>query len=75
MIPQPNIALAHAQITNPDFKQTIFTFINPDYHILLTTTIIQTPLHLPNPNTLIIQQPDPFRLTQLYQLPPAVAPS
>ncbi|WP_260843425.1 P-loop NTPase family protein, partial [Staphylococcus epidermidis] len=65
LIPHPNIPLPHPQITQPHLDQTMLTFINHHYHILLTTTIIQTRLDLPNPNTLIIQDADPFPLSQL----------
>ena len=67
-MPDANIAVAHGQMTERDLEETMLSFINHEYDILVTTTIIETGVDVPNANTLIIEEADRFGLSQLYQL-------
>ena len=55
-------------MTERDLEETMLSFINHEYDILVTTTIIETGVDVPNANTLIIEEADRFGLSQLYQL-------
>ena len=68
LMPEANIAVAHGQMTERDLEETMLSFINGEYDILVTTTIIETGVDVPNANTLIIEEADRFGLSQLYQL-------
>ena len=68
LMPEANIAVAHGQMTERDLEETMLSFINHEYDILVTTTIIETGVDVPNANTLIIEEADRFGLSQLYQL-------
>ncbi|MBO1199524.1 transcription-repair coupling factor [Staphylococcus simiae] len=68
LMPDANIAVAHGQMTERDLEETMLSFINHEYDILVTTTIIETGVDVPNANTLIIEDADRFGLSQLYQL-------
>ena len=68
LMPEANIAVAHDRQTERDLEETMLSFINGEYDILVTTTIIETGVDVPNANTLIIEEADRFGLSQLYQL-------
>lgn len=68
LVPDASIGVAHGQMTERDLEETMLDFINGDYDILVTTTIIETGVDVPNANTLIIEEADRFGLSQLYQL-------
>ncbi|MFZ8101441.1 TRCF domain-containing protein, partial [Staphylococcus arlettae] len=67
-LPAENIGVAHGQMTERDLEETMLGFINHEYDVLVTTTIIETGVDVPNANTLIIEEADRFGLSQLYQL-------
>jgi transcription-repair coupling factor (superfamily II helicase) len=68
LMPNAYIGVAHGQMTERDLEETMIDFINHEYDILVTTTIIETGVDVPNANTLIIEEADRFGLSQLYQL-------
>lgn len=68
LIPEATIAYAHGQMTENQLENVIFNFLNGDYDILVTTTIIETGVDMPNANTLIVENADRYGLSQLYQL-------
>lgn len=68
MMPDARIAVAHGQMSERELEETMLGFINGEYDILVTTTIIETGVDVPNANTLIIEDADRFGLSQLYQL-------
>lgn len=68
LMPDANIAVAHGQMTERDLEETMLSFINGEFDVLVTTTIIETGVDVPNANTLIIEEADRFGLSQLYQL-------
>jgi transcription-repair coupling factor (superfamily II helicase) len=68
LVPEARIAIAHGQMPEEQLEKVMMDFIAGRYDILVTTTIIQLGLDMPNVNTLIIDQADRFGLAQLYQL-------
>jgi len=68
LVPEARIAIAHGRMPEEQLEKVMTDFIAGKYDILMTTTIIQLGLDMPNVNTLIIDQADRFGLAQLYQL-------
>jgi transcription-repair coupling factor (superfamily II helicase) len=68
LVPEARLAIAHGQMPEEQLEKVMTDFIAGKYDILVTTTIIQLGLDMPNVNTLIIDQADRFGLAQLYQL-------
>ncbi|MFO7711941.1 MAG: transcription-repair coupling factor, partial [Dehalococcoidia bacterium] len=67
-VPEARIAIAHGQMHEEQLEKVMTDFMEGEYDVLLTTTIIQLGLDMPNVNTLIIDRADKFGLGQLYQL-------
>jgi len=67
-VPEARIAIAHGQMHEEQLEKVMTDFIAGRYDVLLTTTIIQLGLDMPNVNTLIVDRADRFGLGQLYQL-------
>ncbi len=68
IVPDANVAYAHGQMHERQLEKIMFDFINGDIDVLVSTTIIETGLDIPNTNTIIIHDADRFGLSQLYQL-------
>ena len=68
LIPEANIRFAHGQMNKILLEDIMNDFINHKFDILVSTTIIETGIDIPNANTLIIYDADRFGLSQLYQL-------
>ena len=68
LVPEARIAIAHGRMPEEQLEKVMTDFIASKYDILVTTTIIQLGLDMPNVNTLIIDRADRFGLAQLYQL-------
>jgi transcription-repair coupling factor (superfamily II helicase) len=68
LVPEARIAIAHGRMPEEQLEKVMTDFIAGRYDVLVTTTIIQLGLDMPNVNTLIIDQADRFGLAQLYQL-------
>ena len=68
LVPDANVAFAHGQMKERELEDIMYDFINGDIDVLVSTTIIETGLDIPNANTMIIQEADRFGLSQLYQL-------
>jgi len=68
LVPEARIAIAHGQMPEEQLEKVMTDLIAGKHDILVTTTIIQLGLDMPNVNTLIIDQADRFGLAQLYQL-------
>jgi len=67
-VPEAAISIAHGQMSEDKLEKVITEFAAGKSNVLVTTTIIQLGLDMPNTNTLIIDNADKFGLTQLYQL-------
>jgi len=68
LIPEAKISIAHGQMHEDELRKTMTEFISHESDVLVTTTIIESGLDMPNVNTLIINHADKMGLTQLYQL-------
>ena len=68
LIPQAKIAITHGRLEGKEIEKIMEDFINKKYNILLTTTIIESGMDIPNVNTLIVENAQRFGLSQLYQL-------
>jgi len=68
LVPEARIAIAHGRMPEEQLEKVMTDFIAGKYDILVTTTIIQLGLDMPNVNTLLIDRADRFGLAQLYQL-------
>ncbi|MFC1668771.1 transcription-repair coupling factor [Spirochaetota bacterium] len=68
LMPEISIAVAHGQMHEHELEDIMIDFMNKKYDLLLSTTIIESGLDIPNVNTIIINRADTFGLSQLYQL-------
>lgn len=68
LLPDAEIAYAHGQMNERELESIMLDFINGEIDVLVSTTIIETGLDIPNVNTIIIQDADRLGLSQLYQL-------
>jgi len=68
LVPEGRICIAHGQMSEGELERVMTDFVNHRSDILVTTTIIESGLDMPNVNTLIVDQADKLGLTQLYQL-------
>ena len=66
--PHARIAVAHGQMDELDLENVLLEFIDQKYDILVSTSIIETGVDMPNVNTILINRADMFGLAQLYQL-------
>lgn len=68
LVPDAKIAVAHGQMSEIALENVLMAFMSGEYDVLVTTTIIETGVDLPNVNTLYIEDADRMGLSQLYQL-------
>lgn len=68
LVPDANVAFAHGQMSERELEKIMVDFVEGDIDVLVSTTIIETGLDIPNVNTIIIHDSDRFGLSQLYQL-------
>src|SRR5690606_11211351 len=67
-VPEASIVIGHAQMPEDKLEEVMSAFARGDYDVLLSTSIIESGLDIPNANTLIVDRADWFGLAQLYQL-------
>lgn len=68
MLPNLRIRYAHGQMSNRKLEKIMMDFLNYEFDVLISTTIIETGLDIPRVNTILINDADYFGLSQLYQL-------
>ncbi|NMD33453.1 MAG: transcription-repair coupling factor [Firmicutes bacterium] len=68
MFPEAAVAVGHGRMPESSLERIMDDFINGRYQILVSTTIIEAGLDIPNVNTLLVYDADQFGLAQLYQL-------
>ncbi|MCQ8262917.1 transcription-repair coupling factor [Streptococcus suis] len=68
LVPEATIGYVHGQMSEIQLENTLYAFVEGEYDILVTTTIIETGVDIPNANTLFIENADYMGLSTLYQL-------
>ena len=68
LVPEARIAVGHGQMNESLLEDTMIGFINGEQDVLISTTIIESGIDIPNANTMIIMDADRYGLSQLYQL-------
>jgi transcription-repair coupling factor (superfamily II helicase) len=68
LVPKARIVVGHGQMDSDELEEVMTKFVNGDADVLLSTTIIESGLDIPNANTIIIDRADRFGLSDLYQL-------
>ncbi|PYZ91550.1 transcription-repair coupling factor [Salipaludibacillus keqinensis] len=68
LVPEANVQFAHGRMTETELETVMLDFLEGNTEVLVTTTIIETGVDIPNVNTLIINNADRMGLSQLYQL-------
>jgi transcription-repair coupling factor (superfamily II helicase) len=68
LVPEARITYAHGQMNRDQLENTLSDFIDHHFDVLVSTTIIETGVDIPNTNTLIIHDADKLGLSQLYQI-------
>jgi transcription-repair coupling factor (superfamily II helicase) len=68
LVPGARVEIGHGQMGEAELEQVMLDFWHREFDILVSTTIIESGLDIPNANTLIVERADMFGLAQLYQL-------
>lgn len=68
LVPEANVAFAHGQMKERELERIMYSFIEGQVDVLVSTTIIETGMDISNVNTIIIHDADNMGLSQLYQL-------
>ena len=68
LVPEASVAIGHGQMAAKTLEQTMIDFVDGKIDVLVSTTIIESGLDIPNANTIIIDRADRFGLSDLYQL-------
>jgi transcription-repair coupling factor (superfamily II helicase) len=68
LVPEARVGYIHGKMTEAQLEGVLFDFLRGEYDVLVTTTIIETGIDIPNANTLFVENADRMGLSQLYQL-------
>ncbi len=68
LVPDARVAVGHGKMSEQELEKVILDFLDGEYDVLVSTTIIETGVDIPNVNTLIVHDADKMGLSQLYQL-------
>ena len=68
LVPDARIAVGHGQMNERELEDIMFSFVEGEKDVLISTTIIEAGLDIPNVNTILILEADHYGLSQLYQL-------
>lgn len=68
LVPEVRIGYIHGQMSEATLEGVLYDFIRGEYDVLVTTSIIETGVDIPNVNTLFVEDADRMGLSQLYQL-------
>jgi transcription-repair coupling factor (superfamily II helicase) len=68
LVPEARVAVAHGQMNEHVLEKVMSEFLDRNYDVLVSTTIVESGLDIPNANTLIVDRADAYGLPQLHQL-------
>ena len=68
LIPEVKICYAHGKMTKDEMNDIVYDFTNKKYDVLVSTTIIENGIDIPNANTIVVIDSDRYGLSQLYQI-------
>ncbi len=68
IVPEASLSVLHGQMEEDQIEDILLQFLNEKFDILLTTSLIESGMDMPNVNTLFIERADTFGLSQLYQI-------
>lgn len=68
LVPEARVAIAHGQMREDLLERTMLAFLEGEYDVLVTTTIVESGLDIPTVNTLVVEDADHLGLAQMYQL-------
>ena len=68
LVPEARIGIAHGQMPERELERVMLDFQKQRFNVLLSTTIIESGIDIPNANTIVINRADRFGLAQLHQL-------
>ncbi len=68
ILPKAKILTLHSKISSNDMEKEMISFSNKQYDILLSTSIVESGIHIPNVNTMIVENADNFGIADLHQL-------
>ena len=68
LVPEARVLVGHGQMADDELEKVMTRFVNGEADVLVSTTIIESGLDIPNANTMIIDRADRFGLSELYQL-------
>ncbi len=68
LVPKARLVVGHGQMKSDELEEVMTRFVNGEADVLLSTTIIESGLDIPNANTILIDRADRFGLSELYQL-------
>ena len=68
LVPEARVAVGHGQMNEDTLEQVMIGFWEKEFDVLVSTTIVESGLDIPNANTLIVERADHFGLSQLHQL-------
>ncbi len=68
LVPEANVAVGHGKMPEHALEDVMLSFINGETNVLVSTTIVESGIDIPNANTLIVLDADRYGLSQLYQL-------
>lgn len=66
--PEARVAVAHGQMDDHDLERVMSAFVNREFDILVSTSIIESGIDVPNANTIVIMNSHHFGMSQLYQM-------
>ena len=68
LVPDAKIGIGHGQLDGKKLEQLMLAFINGEFDVLVSTTIIESGLDIPNANTIFINNANNFGLSDLHQM-------
>lgn len=68
LVPEARFGVGHGQMEESVLEEVVLAFVRHEYDVLVSTTIIESGIDIPNVNTILIDNADTLGLTQLYQL-------